>query len=869
MQRKGKTSAGKFLHGTENIILERPRLNALFEEALENPVVLVTAGEGYGKTQGVYSFMGRRNETAIWIYLSERDNDPWHFWENVTKAVSLHDRTAGMILEETGFPETQGQMVRCLSALEGPDLDEKRYVIVADDCHLVQNDSIINFVNRLLALPFPKITSILIYRTESRLNTVSLLSKGLLTRITADDLRFNEEEVAGYFRLRNIPLSASERNEILADTEGWALAISLIGEEMKKNNRNYSSALLEDGSFKMMEEGLFASLSPSLRRFLVILSLFEQWPLDGLEKIAAALPGGNILMEELGESLNNLSSLVHYDAYLHGFRIHRLFLNYLREKQNELSPAEIKTACTIAAQWCEANNLRLDAAINYGKAGDYDGLLRIVYSFPRLMSGQAAASLLEIVDNVIISEGRNEKDEGFLLLRHVTRAGLLVNLGRYEESREALNKSIAEFEALPPSRLSSWILSACYNTLGPMALITCRMTGDTEGILEYFQRGNYYYMRHPYRIMSPGTSASAGSYVNLVGHPPEKGEFENFFSIIAKTIPHASNSMGGFLSGTESLCRAELAFFRGDLNTSEQYARRAVIRAHEKRQYEIESKGLFYLLRIHLSSGNTLAVQEVWEQMEGLLEIGDYINRYVIHDIMAGWFYAHIGESERIAPWLRNVSEESDLNLMFHNFETMVKAKSLFAEKKYPETLKFLGRKEVREGLGSFHLGLLEITILKMAVHNRMGDAEEALKVLKIAYEMAATNSLEMPFIELGEDMRALAETALNSSECAVPRTWLEAIRKKSSVYAKKLNTVTERRFNGANRGETPYFSPRELSILAGISRGYTREEIAYDMSLSIYTVKNLIRTIYAKLGAFNRADAIRIAAGMGLLNLI
>jgi DNA-binding NarL/FixJ family response regulator len=117
-----------------------------------------------------------------------------------------------------------------------------------------------------------------------------------------------------------------------------------------------------------------------------------------------------------------------------------------------------------------------------------------------------------------------------------------------------------------------------------------------------------------------------------------------------------------------------------------------------------------------------------------------------------------------------------------------------------------------------------------------------------------------MPFIELGEDMKNLTDAALADEKFPVPRPWLETIRNKSSVYAKRLTTIMEQYRN------VPYLTSQELSILAGISRGYTREEIARASSLSINAVKNMIKAIYDKLGAFNRADAIRIATGSGLL---
>jgi LuxR family maltose regulon positive regulatory protein len=328
--------------------------------------------------------------------------------------------------------------------------------------------------------------------------------------------------------------------------------------------------------------------------------------------------------------------------------------------------------------------------------------------------------------------------------------------------------------------------------------------------------------------------------------------------------------MDGYPNGIDSLCRAELAFFKGDLNSAEQHVREAIFQAREKggqkTQYEVQSKGFFYLLRIHLANGDIPGSREAWQQLVSRLDISDYTSRYALTDILCGWVYAHIGLFERTAPWLRNEYEESELNLYFHNLESLVKAKTLFAENRYEEALVFLERKEVKEGLGSFHLGVLETTVLESVTLRRMGSEAEAIRTLEKAYETALGNNLDMPFIEYGEDMRLLAGAALLDKNCAIPRPWLETIRNKSSVYGKKMMTVVERALYDLGADSNPFLSSQELSILTGLSQGLTREEIAGASSLSVNTVKNMLKTIYNKLGAVNRADAIRIATQAGIL---
>jgi LuxR family maltose regulon positive regulatory protein len=53
---------------------------------------------------------------------------------------------------------------------------------------------------------------------------------------------------------------------------------------------------------------------------------------------------------------------------------------------------------------------------------------------------------------------------------------------------------------------------------------------------------------------------------------------------------------------------------------------------------------------------------------------------------------------------------------------------------------------------------------------------------------------------------------------------------------------------------------------LGSLSQGRTSEEIAGDMRIPVKMVKSSIRSLYVKLGATNRADAVRIATAEGLL---
>jgi LuxR family maltose regulon positive regulatory protein len=344
---------------------------------------------------------------------------------------------------------------------------------------------------------------------------------------------------------------------------------------------------------------------------------------------------------------------------------------------------------------------------------------------------------------------------------------------------------------------------------------------------------------------------------------------EKYIAAISAAVPYTSATFGGCALGMDDLCRGELAFFKGDINGAEQFTLRALEGARQGRQYEIENRALFYLLRINLVRGNFEAIRDALQQLEALLDRQDYPLRFTNHDIVTGWYYAQTGQVDKVASWLKNDFEESDLNSIVFGLEIMVKAKFHLSEKRFPAALAVLESWEARNSPWAFVLGKIEGKALGAVCRYQFRDKEGAFAALEEAYKLALPNAISMPFTELGKDMRTLAEAALKEGTTAIPRDWLERVRLDAAAYAKKFFTVAEQSRPGPPRqggAEGAGLSRRETEVLTGLYQGMTQEEIAGVSSLSVNTVKSVIRSIYNKLGAVNKADAIRIAVSRGLV---
>jgi LuxR family maltose regulon positive regulatory protein len=107
---------------------------------------------------------------------------------------------------------------------------------------------------------------------------------------------------------------------------------------------------------------------------------------------------------------------------------------------------------------------------------------------------------------------------------------------------------------------------------------------------------------------------------------------------------------------------------------------------------------------------------------------------------------------------------------------------------------------------------------------------------------------------------------------------WLDNVSRKASIFSKRLSTML--RGYGTNgpallvssirpapRDTAARLSKRELEVLSNLAQGFTRQDIADANSISVNTAKSTITNVYNKLGAINRADAVRIAASMGILD--
>ena len=88
------------------------------------------------------------------------------------------------------------------------------------------------------------------------------------------------------------------------------------------------------------------------------------------------------------------------------------------------------------------------------------------------------------------------------------------------------------------------------------------------------------------------------------------------------------------------------------------------------------------------------------------------------------------------------------------------------------------------------------------------------------------------------------------------------------SLLAAVASSAVLRRVRGQAPAAGPTLTPRERAVLEALARGLGNKQIAAQLGVSERTVKFHVSSLFAKLGAGNRTEAVTLAARAGLVSI-
>jgi LuxR family transcriptional regulator, maltose regulon positive regulatory protein len=376
-------------------VVARPRLDKLIARGARGPLTTVTGPPGAGKTMAAALWAASASSgTTAWITLDRYDNRPKAFWSYIVAAL----RRAGITMPRALSAPTRAAvdhafLLRLASVLAAQDTP---VMLVLDDLHLVTEPAILDGLDYVLRNATPGLHLVVSSRMDPLLPLHRYRLAGELTEVRADDLAFSVPESSSLLAHHGVTLSAAALECLTGRTEGWAAgvrmaALSLDGHPDPEQFVKQLDADDNAVTGYLVDEVLNAQ-PPSTRELLLRTSILDCVSAD----LASELAGD-------AQAAGTLAALAQANAFVrplgHGwFRYHSMFAEVLRLKLRSERPDQWAELHCRAAWWYRRNGRLIEAVRHAAACGDW--LLAAEIVIDELAIGQ----LIEPRDGQLLAE---------------------------------------------------------------------------------------------------------------------------------------------------------------------------------------------------------------------------------------------------------------------------------------------------------------------------------------------------------------------------------------------------------------------------------------------------------------------------------
>lgn len=338
----------------------RSRLLERLDQVLEEPVALISAPAGFGKTTLLSQWLDRCPLPNAWLQLDEGDHEISMFVAGIVAALrqvfpDCLRKTADLLLMSQGsipLSVWKSTLINDLALLE-----DTPCVLALDDYHLVGNPSIDLLLTDVLRCESLSIHLIISARRSPSLAFSRLRVQRRIVEIPTADLRFTDSEAALYFdQAAHLPLSSSVIHQLQVKTEGWAAGLTLAAISLREENQPEDLISHLRGSDSRVSDYLldqvFNNQPGEIQDFLIKTATFNQFCAPLLcEAFGFEQSEGEIqtLLERIEAAQLFLTPLDSQRSY---YRYHHLFQQMLLSRQRLYFPADqIELFHRRAADW--------------------------------------------------------------------------------------------------------------------------------------------------------------------------------------------------------------------------------------------------------------------------------------------------------------------------------------------------------------------------------------------------------------------------------------------------------------------------------------------------------------------------------------
>jgi len=874
-----------------------PRIELLARlEREQRPLTLISAPAGYGKSVLASMWLHASVLPGGWVSLDDTDNDLHTFASYMLAAIQTvtPDKVlqTQALLSATSIPSGT-TLARYLLA----DLDqiETSFLLILDDIHHINNQSIFDFLEALLNHPSPVLHLVLVGRQDPSLPIGSLRAYQRIIEIRARDLRFSTDETARFLQqMLNRSISEVIAAEWTQNTQGWPVALRLAALSLGNRAQSANLNISVRGDNQFLQEYLMAEvlsrLPSSLQSCLLKTALLDRFCAPLCEAICLEADDNN-QMEITGEWFiqwlrkSNLF-LIHLDQQNEWFRFHDLFQSYLRQMlKKQLNQVEIAALHLRASRWL-AENGWITEAIGHALAAHDSGTAVEIFARHRcsLMNAENWHQLEQWIR--LFPEDVVEKEPILLL----TRAHLPFAYGH--DTSALVTKAVSLLAELPPDSPTTpilWAEVSYFTGLGALMEGQAATAVDAGAqMLTTLPAGKFYLRIQAFTSQAFGYQMSGnlkqGSDIiqEALSAPnwPANARARAFLNQSLLYFMEADLASAQTLAGESiklaskhNLDASEARYFAGttyylrdDLTTAEVHFL-PVAENPALVDPSILAFAVCTLTRLYHARGQPEKANTIFQQTRSYLEEID--NRYSLKILDAFQVELALDQGDIARARRLSLTLDVDWRLPFwiwhyYIFE-LTPIKLWLAEgQELDQALAVL--EEIDEFLRKMNRKIhrIDVLALQALAYHALDNAPAAMEKLGQSLALAAPGKFIRNYLDLGPKMRALLVQHYKQTKKTEGTDNLTYLAQILAVFP-PAKSEDQKSGSSASLLIEP-LTKRELEILKLLATDLSTKEIAGELHITWATTRTHIKNIYAKLGVNSRYEAVECAKELGLI---
>jgi len=369
-------------------VIRRARIDQRIAAA---PLTVVTGPPGAGKTTAAASWAAGTDGPVAWVTLDRYDSQWGVFWPAVVTALGCAGVEFGRPLPPPGRTDNHPFLLRLAAELA---VQDPPATLVLDDLHQITGHDLDDGLQYLIRNTRPGLRVVICSRADPVISLHHYRLAGELTEIRAAELAFSVAEARLLMARHGVTLPDGLLAQLTELNEGWAAGLRLAALSLRAEPdpgqlvRQFAAA---DGAVAgyLMDEVL--NHQPARSRHLLLRTSI-------VDRVSASLAAEMTGDEGAGDVLG---ALARANAFVEPagngwYRFHSLFAEVLRARLRFDHPDEVADLHRRAARWYRRQRCLLDAVRQATAAGDWLPAARMVVddlAVPALLEEPDGAAL--------------------------------------------------------------------------------------------------------------------------------------------------------------------------------------------------------------------------------------------------------------------------------------------------------------------------------------------------------------------------------------------------------------------------------------------------------------------------------------------